>query len=117
MYSINPYAFNPDEFYASSGTFDQTSAYIMTLSVIQENPDEYPTNESILVIEVKEGVFIRAKTVEWCNLLTSVVNEPEARFPVLKIIPESKWNTITRAVRAPINSFGDERLAMWKVGF
>ena len=83
--------------------------------VADENEEEQLNIEgNILVIETSEGVFIRAHTTQWCKRLTGVASE---KAVPLKIIGVKKWTEITRKYRAPINSYGDNKLAVWRVGF
>ncbi len=109
---INPYLLNPDEAYSVAWPFDKVVGFVKF--VAQES--EYATTKDILAIEIPEGVFIRAQDVEWCKTLTGYAKDKKAGFPIT-IIGTKEWEGLTRKYRSPINSFGDEKLARWKVGF
>lgn len=99
-----------DEAYHSKMSFERTVGFIKYLA----DESKLSLDEFLLVVELKEGVFIRAQTAEWCEELNKQVKETNID---LEIIGITKWTDLTRNYRAPLNSFGDERLARWKVGF
>jgi hypothetical protein len=99
-----------DEAYHSKMSFERTVGFIKYLS----DESKLSLDEYLLVVELKEGVFIRAQTTEWCEELNKQAKET---IIGLEKIGTTKWTELTRNYRAPLNSFGDERLAIWKVGF
>jgi hypothetical protein len=119
MPTFNYYLRDADEYYSSTGTFEETKEFIEVLSQITKNDNEdYSLDEDILIIEVKEGLYIRSKSVDWSNRLTEITKmQPYEGAPILKIIKQREWDNITRATREPINRFGDQKLVFWKVGF
>lgn len=82
-----------------------------------DHEEDLSLTDEILVIELKEGVFIRAKNTHWCETLTELVKNPVKDFPSLKIFPVKKLDDLARSYRHPIESYGDYRLLRWKVGF
>jgi hypothetical protein len=117
-YFLNPYSVHAEEFYSSTGTFDDTISYLKVLSNVSVTVENALTIDgAILVIETHQGVFIRTQDYDWCNQITSAVNNPIDGLPVFEIMPGSIWNEITKSTKYPINSLGDQRLAIWKVGF
>jgi hypothetical protein len=105
------YSIFPDEAYAYAGSFNNLVGFVKLLASDEEDLE---IEDRILLIETPEGVFIRAQTPVWCKALTKVAN---AREIPLSIIGIKKWQDMTRKYRAPIKSFGDESLAVWRVGF
>ena len=113
---FSPYLFEPNEVYSSKSSFDETVDLLKEISETRTDAN-YPLTENILVIQIPEGVFIRAGTFEWCTALTELVKNPSAVLPSLTIIPKARWNEMTIKYRGPIESFGDERLVRWRIGF
>ncbi len=112
---ISKYTLFPDEAYTSDASYATTVGFLKFLA---NDPDEYLSlSDEILVFELKEGVFIRAKNTHWCERLTGLVKQPVKEYPMLKIFPVKKLDDLTRNYRQPIDSFGDNRLVRWKVGF
>ncbi len=109
---MSRYLIIPDEAYSVALPFEEAVHFIKF--VAKEN--EYSITNDVLVIEISEGVFIRAQNSEWCIIL---IKWAEAETPdvLIKIIGTKEWEGLTRKHRSPINSFGDEKLARWKVGF
>lgn len=99
-----------DEAYLSKMGFERTVGFIKYLA----DESKLSLDEFLLIVELKEGVFIRAQTAGWCEELARQANETNIG---LEVIGVTKWTELTRNYRAPLNSFGDERLAIWKVGF
>jgi hypothetical protein len=115
MPDISQYMIFPDEAYLSDAPFDQTVGFLKYMAADPE--ENLSVTDEILVIELKEGVFIRSKNTPWCEALTSLVKNPVKDFPALKIFPPKKLDDLARNYRQPIESFGDYRLVRWKVGF
>ena len=115
---LSPYLFNPDEAYSTGAGFDEIVRFIEYVSHERkkDNDQEYQFFEDILVVQVSEGVFIRAKSKGWCELLSDLANDNK-QFPLLSIISITKWESIMRIYKFPDKSFGNEKLARWKVGF
>ena len=99
-----------DEAYSSKMSFEKTTGFIKYLA----EESKLSLAQSLLVVELKEGVFIRAQSPDWCEELTRHAKETNIELEVIGI---TQWTELTRGYRAPLNSFGDERLARWKVGF
>jgi hypothetical protein len=99
-----------DEAYHSKMSFERTVGFIKYLA----DESKLSIDKYLLVVELKEGVFIRTQSREWCEELTKQTSELNIELEVIGI---AKWTELTRNYRAPLNSFGDERLAIWKVGF
>ncbi|HEY0580398.1 MAG TPA: hypothetical protein VGC75_06795 [Candidatus Nitrosocosmicus sp.] len=110
MSSIEKYLFIPDEAYSFGEEFRKLAGIIRYYSADKN----LESNKDVLAIETQEGVFVRVNSSEWCELFLELSKNKEVP---LKIIGTDKWKGITRKYRAPINSFGDEKLAMWRVGF
>ena len=112
---LSKYSLLPDEAYATDASFATTTGFLKFLA---NDPDEnLSLTDEILVIELKEGVFIRAKNRGWCERLTTIAEQPVKDYPRLKILPPKKLDDLARDYRQPLNSFGDYRLLRWKVGF
>lgn len=112
---LSRYAIFPDEAYATDASFATTVGFLKFLA---NDPDEnLSITDEILVIELKEGVFIRSKNAAWSERLTSLVNQPVKDYPLLKLFPAKKLDDLARDYRRPVDSFGDYRLLRWKVGF
>ena len=112
---ISKYALFPDEAYTTNAPFDQTVGF---LKFMASDPEEnLSVSDEILVMELREGVFIRAQNTGWCEALTGLVNEPVKDYPVFKLFPVKKLEDLTKNYRQPIEAFGDYRLARWKIGF
>src|SRR5689334_5518455 len=107
------YYANPDLCFVTNETFDQTVNWITVC--VEDNP-ELPTKEDILVIEIPDGVFIRSLHPEWSISLAQLISHSVEGVPQLKEISLQQWNDMTTKYRGPINSFGDDHLARWKVG-
>lgn len=113
---LSSYHFNPDEFYFTERPFDEIVDFIKSSS---ESPDiskglDIPLDRDIVIIELKEGVYIRTQTTDWCELLTGLAKYDKT---FLTIIPERTWIDATMKYRGPINLFGDNKLVRWRVGF
>ena len=112
---ISRYALFPDEAYTSDASFENTAGFLKYLA--NDSEGELSVNDEILVFELKEGVFIRAKNTAWCEALSGLVNQPVVDYPTLKLFPLKKLEDLTRNYRQPIDAFGDYRLVRWKIGF
>ena len=75
---------------------------------------ELPT-DGILLIEVGDGVFARTRNADWVRSRDTLKGENGQ--PWARSIGERQWTDLTTRHRAPLRSFGDDRLARWKVGF
>ena len=113
--NLSQYAIFPDEAYSTDSSFATTVGFLKFLA---NDPDEnLSVTDEILVIELKEGVFIRSRNTAWSERLSSLVKQPVQDYPVLKLFPVKKLDDLVRDYRSPIDSFGDYRLLRWKVGF
>jgi hypothetical protein len=112
---IGKYTLFPDEAYTSDAPFDKTVGFLKYMASDLE--EDLSMTDEILVIELREGVFIRAKNTRWCEALTALANNPVKDFPGLKLFPTKKLDDLARAYRQPVESFGDYRLLRWKIGF
>ena len=112
---LSQYDIFPDEAYAADASFAQTVGFLKYYASDVE--DGLSVTDDILVFELKEGVFIRAKSKRWCEALTALVNQPVKDYPTLKLFPLKKLDDLTRNYRQPLDSFGDYRLVRWRVGF
>jgi hypothetical protein len=99
-----------DEAFLSKMSFERTVGFIKYLA----DELKLSLSENLLVVELKEGVFIRSQSSVWCEELTRQSKENKIQIEAIGV---TRWNDLTRNYRAPINSFGDERLVRWKVGF
>jgi hypothetical protein len=113
--NLNPYDIFPDEAYTTDSSFDQTVGFLKYYASDAE--DGLSITDDILVFELKEGVFIRAKSKRWCEVLTGLSQQPVKDYPALKLFPLKKLDDLTRNYRQPLNAFGDYRLVRWRVGF
>ena len=112
---ISKYVLFPDEAYTTTASYAQTVGFLKFLA---SDPEEnLSVSDEILVMELKEGVFIRAKNTRWCEALTALVSEPVKDYPAFKLFPVNKLEDLTKNYRQPIEAFGDYRLARWKIGF
>lgn len=113
--NTNPYAIFPDEAYTTDSSFATTVGFLKFLA---NDPDEnLSVTDEILVVELKEGIFIRSRNAAWSERLTSLVKQPVKDYPILKLFPVKKLDDLVRDYRQPLDSFGDYRLVRWKVGF
>lgn len=113
--NLSQYIIFPDEAYATDASFATVVGFLKFLA---NDPDEaLAIADEILVVELKEGVFIRSKNAAWSERLTGLVKQPVQDYPTLKLFPVKKLDDLARDYRQPINSFGDYRLVRWKVGF
>lgn len=112
---ISKYAIFPDEAYASGAPFVKTVGFLKYMAADPE--ENLSMTDEIIVIELKEGVFIRTKNTRWCEALTSLANNPVEDFPKLSLFSTKKLDDLARNYRQPIDSFGDYRLIRWKIGF
>jgi hypothetical protein len=112
---LSQYDIFPDEAYTSDASFDQTVGFLKYYA--NDVEDGLSVTDDILVFELKEGVFIRAKNKRWCEALTALANQPVKDYPTLKLFPLKKLDDLTRNYRQPLDSFGDYRLVRWRVGF
>jgi hypothetical protein len=100
-FKMNPYIFDSVECYESNESFEETKLFLHTISSINDDPD----------------VFIKSDSSDWSTILTEYTNDPVDETLRLKIIPVSTWDSMTSRTKYPINSFGDNRLVRWKIGF
>src|SRR5690349_19549403 len=113
-FSQNPFA-PPDESYVSNASFEETVDLLR--SIATSGTHTYSLDENILVIETPDGVFIRARDPEWVDFLSNLAKDPIEGLTTLKAISPREWTNMTTRYRAPVQSFGDNLLARWKVGF
>jgi hypothetical protein len=113
MHTTPGYLFHSDEAYEIKKPFYEVVDLVREKSI----EEDYPLGKDILlVIQTSEGVFLRSKSSEWCEYFTSLAYRKDPDLGV-RILEKGEWDTLTRKLKAPINSFGDERLAIWKIGF
>ena len=104
-----------DDVFVTESPYDQTVGFIKFLAA---DPDEnLSLTDEILVMELKEGVFIRTRNAAWSKALLALVQEPNKDYPIFKTFPAKKLDDLARNYRQPLDSFGDYRLIRWKVGF
>jgi hypothetical protein len=104
-----------DEVFTTETSYDKTVGFIKFLAA---DPDEnLSLTDEILVMELKEGVFIRTGNAAWSKALMALVKEPNKAYPIFKTYPPEKLDDLARNYRQPLDSFGDYRLIRWKVGF
>jgi hypothetical protein len=70
--------------------------------------------DKILILEISEGVFLKTAHVDWNDAIENISKEKE--FDV-EPISDHELNELTSKHKYPINSFGNERLTRWRVGF
>lgn len=113
--NLSRYAVFPDEVYTTYSSFATVVGFLKFLG---NDPDEnLSVTDEILVIQLKEGVFIRSKSTAWSERLTALANQPVKDYPALKLFPAKKLDDLARDYRQPVDAFGDYRLVRWKVGF
>jgi hypothetical protein len=113
--NLSQYFVFPDEAYSTDSSY---ATIVGFLKFLANDPDEdLSITDEILVIELKEGVFVRSRNAAWSERLTALVKQPVKDYPTLKLFPVKKLDDLVRDYRQPINSFGDYRLVRWKVGF
>lgn len=123
MFDITPnlqfsrYLIHPDECYATANSFEDTIKVLERFSEAPDAGEPLSLSENILVIDTKEGVFIRSQDRLWCEFLTALAENPGNKALSLKIIPQTDWYNVTTRYRAPLQSQGNEKLARWRVGF
>ena len=98
--------------FTTSKSFDEVVSFIKYVS----KEEDYPLNNDILVIEIPEGVFLKSRNKEWNDYLESHSVANTGSFELQKF-SNKDWDNLTRKYRAPIQSFGDEKLAVWRIGF
>lgn len=113
--NLSKFLLNPDEVYVSDTTYENTVGFLKFLA--SDHEESLPLTEDVLVVELKEGVFIKATNSQWCETLSALAEKPSENFPVIKNIPSKRLDDLARNYRQPLNSFGDYRLLRWKVGF
>lgn len=111
------YLLNPDECYSSNSDFEQTIKLLEFLAANTGDSEPLSLVDDVLIIETKEGVFIRSQDPKWCALLTSLAEHPENKIVTLKVISQSDWFNVTTRYRAPLQARGNDKLARWRVGF
>lgn len=112
---FDQFLFAPDQVFQSDTTFSNTVGF---LKFIAAEPEEnLSLDNEILVLELKEGVFIRTQNRDWATRLSGLAEQPVQDFPRLKPFPAKKLDDLARNYRQPMDSFGDYRLVRWKVGF
>ena len=102
----------PEVSYTTSKSFNEVVSFLKYVS----KEEDYSLNNDILVIDTPEGVYIKSRNKDWNNYLESHEVANSGSFG-LKKFNTRDWDILTRRYRAPINSFGDEKLAVWRVGF
>ena len=107
------YYINCDQSYRSTHSFEETVTLIKGFA---EDEGNYNTSVDILIIHIDEGVFIRTKEANWCELLDALCNLDEDSLFIYEL-KNGEWDELTRKYKYPSSSFGDERLVRWKVGF
>lgn len=113
--NLSQYTIFPDEAYITDSSFETVVGFLKFLA---NDPDEdLAISDEILVVELKEGVFIRSKNSSWSERLTGLVKQPVRDYPTLKLFLVKKLDDLARDYRQPVASFGDYRLVRWKVGF
>lgn len=115
MPPISAYTFFAEEAYTIDASFETIVGFLKFLA--NDAEENLPLKSEILVIALKEGVFIRTSNARWCEKLTALVKEPAKDFPVIKLFPLKKLDDVTRDYRRPLQAFGDDRLVRWKIGF
>jgi hypothetical protein len=113
MFPGNFFDLNPGQSFSAQLPFKDTVGFLKYTAEEQG----YALAEGILVIEINEGVFIRSQANEWSEFLSSYPDVTPGGQPFFKMLPPGKWDALTQKYRAPLNSFGDERLVRWRVGF
>lgn len=113
--SLSQFLLGQDEAYTSSTTFENTVGFLKFLAV---DPEEgLSLTDEIVVIKLREGIFIQTKNKAWNDRLTALVSHSVQDYPTLASFPTKKLDDLIRNYRQPLDSFGDERLVRWKVGF
>jgi len=105
--------FQQDEAFAAAASFEKTLGFLTYLSREAEN---LSLEEDILLIAVKEGVYLRARNRWAAALLSVAAGKAELHFPI-KTMSVNEWTRITRQYRDPEQSAGDRALGFWRVGF
>jgi hypothetical protein len=108
--SFHPADFFTDSSYAVQLQYDEALKLVQGAARYFELPAD-----GILLIEVSDGVFARTRDADWVRALDTLTGENGQ--PWARPITERQWTDMTTRHRAPLRSFGDERLARWKVGF
>jgi hypothetical protein len=111
------YLINPDECYSSNSDFEQTFKLLEFQAANTGDAEPLSLTDDVLIIETKDGVFIRVQDPRWCALLTGLAEHPENKIVALKIISQADWFSVTTKYRAPLQAHGNEKLARWRVGF
>lgn len=102
------YFLNSEEAYTSKLKYEDVVGFIK-LSADELNIEDF---DEILVIELNEGVFIKTAGRIWCEYFDKTKDDSPVR-----IMNVQKFDEFARKYRAPIKSFGNEKLARWKLGF
>jgi hypothetical protein len=66
--------------------------------------------EDILILELKQGTYVRSKKFEYTELFDTAEEE-------FSKISSNEWIRLTQDVKHHLNQYGDAKLVRFKVGF
>lgn len=112
MIDLPSFLFPTEETYSTAQSFEQAVGFVQFIAS-EHGIDSF---EDVLVIQLPDGVFLKTSHPKWSESFKSYTEQYGNKNPLVSIDPR-KWQDLTRTYRSPLNSFGNERLAMWKVGF
>jgi hypothetical protein len=98
---------HPDKvFFTDKLSFEQ----MVELVKYKSQKENISITENILVLELKDGIYIRSKIFEFTELFIDSDD-------MLTDISGEHFKQITRDIKFPINQFGDINLVRFKIGF
>jgi hypothetical protein len=108
---FNPLLLNPELTFSTQMNFQLTVDLVKYLA----SEDDSMDFNDILILELNEGIFIKTASVKWSETISKLADN-QSEYKIFHL-DARKWNDITSRYRSPLNSFGNEKLARWRVGF
>lgn len=99
-------------FYKSPEDFKFTKYFIFETF---KHYDKITIEKNNVVFEIQEGVFIITQLTDIIERLNTLSESETIKFERLR--DENQLLAMTTKYREPINSFGNDKLIRWKVGF
>ena len=108
-----------DECYKVHRPFDSA---VILLEICAEEENIKINEKYVLVIEIPDGVYVRCQIPEVCIFFDEFAEfeydeSDNDKLEIEKLDSADDFTDLTKRHKAPINSFGNERLAIWRTGF
>jgi len=104
---LSKYAFQSDQAFKSfKWDFKQVVDFIKYYAKEKDVSSE----DDILVLELKEGIFLRSKQYEFSEFF-------DASEKDFSKISNDEWKRLTQDIKQPLNQYGDTKLVRFKIGF